>query len=212
MNPLEILIVAKEYNRLYDIEKATIFNVMEHYENNIESFNGKKVFINTIPGHFLNNSDIDIILKKYGKHMKNFVFELTEQDTVSDEELAKVTRLSDKELNSNVAIDDYGTGHSNIVNLMRYSPQIIKIDRFLISDIHKDQNKQHFVHSTIEFAKLNNILVLAEGVETSNELHTLIDLGVDLVQGYYTGRPAPEPLISVPEEIRQEIIKANPLY
>ena len=55
-------------------------------------------------------------------------------------------------------------------------------------------------------------MVLAEGVETSNELHTLIDLGVDLIQGYYTGRPAPQPIPAISEDIRQEIINANPLY
>ena len=95
---------------------------------------------------------------------------------------------------------------------MRYAPQIIKIDRFLITDIHKNQNKQMFVRSTIEFARLNNIKVLAEGVETSNELHTVIDLGVDYIQGYYTARPAPQPIPAIPEEIRREIAEANPLY
>ncbi len=212
MTPKNILDTAKEYGRLYDIEKATMFNVMERFANEIEKFGDKKLFINTIPGHFLNESDIDILLGKYGKYMERFIFELTEQDSVSDSELEKLRRLSTEEINSNVAIDDYGTGHSNIVNLMRYSPQIIKIDRYLIDNIHKNQNKQHFVRSTIEFAKLNGIMVLAEGVETSNELHTLIDLGVDLVQGYYTGRPAPEPIPHIADEIRTEIQQANPLF
>ena len=98
------------------------------------------------------------------------------------------------------------------MNLLRYSPQVIKIDHFLISDIYKNQNKQHFVRSIIEFARLNDIHVLAEGVETSNELHTLIDLGVDFIQGFYTGRPAPVPASYIDEEIRREIIDANPLY
>ncbi len=212
MSPLDILEAAKEYNRLNDVERATMFNVMEAFAENPERFCGKKLFINTIPGHFLSDGDIDLLISKYGAHMDNFIFELTEQDTVSDSELEKLRRLNSGLENSHIAIDDYGTGHSNIVNLMRYAPRIIKVDRFLITDIHKNQNKQHFVRSTIEFARLNNIMVLAEGVETSNELHTLIDLGVDLIQGFYTGRPAAEPIASVSEEIRQEIIHANPLY
>lgn len=212
MSPHEILDTAKQYNRLYDIEKATMFNVMEYYSRNREQFGGRKVYINTIPGHFLKDEDVDILVDKYKEYMDNFLFELTEQDSVPDDELYKIKRLcGDAKINP-IAIDDYGTGHSNIVNLMRYSPQVIKIDRFLITDIHKNQNKQHFVRSTIEFAKLNEILVLAEGVETSNELHTLIDLGVDFIQGFYTGRPAPVPVPAIAEEIRQEIIDANPLY
>ena len=211
MNPLQVLDTAKEYNRLYDIEKATMFNIIGRYASERESFGNAKVFINTIPGHFLNDEDIEELSSKYGEHMNCFVFELTEQDTVSDEELTSIHRLMGVNEN-HIAIDDFGTGHSNIVNLMRYSPEVIKIDRFLISDIHKNQNKQMFVRSTIEFAKLNNIKVLAEGVETSNELRMVIDLGVDLIQGFYTGRPEPDPIPAIAAEIKTEIVESNPLY
>lgn len=211
MNPLEILDAAKEYNRLYDIEKATMFNVIGRYVNEQERFGDAKVFINTIPGYFLNDDDISLINQKYGNYMDRFVFELTEQNTVSDEELTCIKKLGGVQIDNQIAIDDYGTGHSNIVNLMRYAPHIIKIDRFLITDIHKNQNKQMFVRNTIEFAKINNIKVLAEGVETSNELRMVIDLGVDLIQGYYTGRPSPDPVGAISEEIRKEIADANPL-
>ncbi len=212
MNPLEVLEAAKEYNCLYEIEWATMFNVMERFAKEQEKFGRCKVFINTIPGYFLKDEDINKLVDKYGKYMDNVVFELTEQNTVSDEELSSIRRMSGGGENSQIAIDDYGTGHSNIVNLMRYAPQVIKVDRFLVSDIHKDRNKQMFVRSTIEFARMNNIMVLAEGVETSNELRMVIDLGVDLIQGYYTGRPVPEPVSAIAEDIRREIVEANPLF
>ena len=106
-----------------------------------------------------------------------------------------------------IAIDDYGTGHSNIVNLLRYSPQIIKIDRFLITAIQSDTNKQLFFRSTVEFAHMNNMKVLAEGVETSDELECVINLGADLIQGFFTGRPAPEPAAGLAEDIRALILK-----
>ena len=95
---------------------------------------------------------------------------------------------------------------------MRYAPQIIKIDRFLVTDIHKDQNKQMFVRTTVEFAKMNDIKVLAEGVETSNEMRMVIDLGVDYIQGYYTGKPSPEIVQNIDPDIKKEIIWANPLF
>ncbi|MBQ8780591.1 MAG: EAL domain-containing protein [Oscillospiraceae bacterium] len=212
MNPLEVLDAAKEYGRLYDIEKATMFNVMERFISEQDQFKDKMVFINTIPGHFLKNKELEEATKRYGKYMDRVVFELTEQGTVSDDELNVIKNLSSDNLTSQIAIDDYGTGHSNIVNLMRYTPQVIKLDRFLISDIHKDGNKQMFVRSTVEFAKINHIQVLAEGVETSNEMRMVIDLGVDFIQGYYTGRPAPQPIQAINEDIRREIINANPLF
>ena len=212
MNPLEVLEAAKEYNCLYEIEHATMFNIMERYAKERDKFGERKVFINTIPGYFLKAEDISKLTDKYGKYMHNVVFELTEQNTVSDEELNSIRKLSGVNETGQIAIDDYGTGHSNIVNLMRYAPHIIKIDRFLISDIHKNQNKQMFVRSTIEFAKMNNIMVLAEGVETSNELRMVIDLGVDLIQGYYTGRPIAEPIAEIAKDIKKEILDANPLF
>ncbi len=212
LNPLQVLDIAREYHRLYDIERATLFNIMNRYSQEREKFGDAKVFINTIPGHFLNDTDIDILSAEHGEYMDKFVFELTEQGTVSDDELDAIKRLSGTSDASCIAIDDYGTGHSNIVNLMRYAPHVIKIDRFLITDIEKNQNKQMFVRSIIDFARINKIKVLAEGVETSNELSMVIDLGVDLIQGYYTARPAPEPIFAIPDDIKNEIISANPLY
>ncbi|MCR4779571.1 MAG: EAL domain-containing protein [Ruminiclostridium sp.] len=216
MSPMEILDVAKEYNMLYNIERATLFNVMERYAKDNEMFRGAKVFINTIPGNFLKNEDLVELKTKYSQYMRNFVFEITEQGTVSDAELDSIRYLGsisddddDSDTQNRIAVDDYGTGHSNIVNLLRYSPHIIKIDRFLISNIQNDQNKQMFVKSTIEFARINNIKVLAEGVETYEEMKKVIEFGVDLIQGFYTARPAPDPIGELPIDIRNEIINEN---
>ena len=212
MNPLEVLEAAREYNRLYEIEKATMYNIMQHYSARKDEFCGKKVFINTIPGYFLKDQDMQQLIQLHGSYMDSFIFELTEQNTVSDDELNAIRNFSGGEKSGRIAIDDYGTGHSNMANLLRYAPRIIKIDRFLIENIHRNQNKQLFVRSTVEFAKLNGILVLAEGVETSNELHTVIDLGVDLAQGYYLGRPVPDPIAEISRDIQREILEANPLF
>ncbi|MBQ9384410.1 MAG: EAL domain-containing protein [Ruminiclostridium sp.] len=217
MSPLEILDIAKEYNMLYEVEKATMFNVMSRYESERESFGDAKVFINTIPGNFLKQEDISKLKARFGQYISNFVIEITEQDTVSDEELEAIRHLgiignSEEYANvegGQIAVDDYGTGHSNIVNLLRYAPHIIKIDRFLITNIQNDPNKQMFVKSTIEFAKMNNIKVLAEGVETFEEMRTVIEYGVDLIQGYYTARPSEVVIKEIPEEIRGQIIDEN---
>lgn len=209
MSPLEILGAAREYNRLYDIEKATLFNVITYYVENLEEFDGRKVFINTIPGYFLSQEDCNELSEKYKDYFDNFVFELTEQDTITDNELASIKRFSRTGDTSQIAIDDYGIGHSNIVNLLRYSPQVIKIDRFLIQEIQNDVNKQMFVKNVIEFARNNNIKVLAEGVETSEEMQAVIEYGVDYIQGYYTGRPASQPVASINDKVKKEIIGKN---
>ncbi|MGN0553282.1 MAG: GGDEF domain-containing protein, partial [Oscillospiraceae bacterium] len=209
MTPFDILNAASQCGRLYDIERATLYNVMDHYAHALDVFGHKKVFINLIPGYFLNESDYATIGAKYGEYMDNFVFEITEQNTLSDDELKRIKKLGGDSRNNQVAVDDYGAGHSNIVNLLRYSPQIIKIDRFLITDIDKDVNKQMFIKSTIDFARLNGIKVLAEGVETSEEMKTVISFGVDYIQGYYTGKPVFDPISEIKDSIKEEIISCN---
>lgn len=200
MNPGEVIQTAIEYDRLDDIERATMFNVMKFFTEHSESFRGRKIFVNSIPGHFLHGSEYDEFLEKYAQHLDNLVVEITEGSTVSDEELKLIRGIGNGSLP--IAIDDYGSGHSNIVNLLRYSPQVIKIDRYLISDIHNDTNKQLFFRSTVEFANLNGIRILAEGVETAEELRCVIELGADLIQGYYTGRPSPEPIEEIDADIK----------
>ena len=209
LSPLEVLAVAREYNRLYDVEKATIFGIMDRFVRDYSSFFGSKVFINTIPGHFLNKKDCDAVREEFENYLDCFVFELTEQDSTSDEELFRLKGLCKAGSTAQIAIDDYGTGHSNIVNVLRYTPQIIKIDRELISGIQSDRNKQLFVRNTIEFAHQNGIKALAEGVETSEELRTVIEYGVDLIQGFYTGRPSEVPVRAIHESVRHEILAEN---
>ena len=86
-NPMEVIETAEAYNRLYEIEKATMYNVMERFSKDHEQFNGCKVFVNSIPGYFLNDSDSEEFAKRYSEYVKDVVFEITEHDTVSDDEL-----------------------------------------------------------------------------------------------------------------------------
>lgn len=209
LTPLEVLEAAREYNRLGEVEKVTFFGIMERYKQDYSLFRGSKVFINTIPGHFLGTADVNRIFDLYEDYLDCFVFELTEQDSITDEELNNVKQLCKAGNQAHIAIDDYGTGHSNIANLLRYSPQVIKIDRFLIHDCRHDTNKQMFLKSTIEFAHANGIKTLAEGVESLEELQAVIEFGIDLIQGFYTARPTEFPIPAIAEKVRNEIIAEN---
>ncbi len=209
LSPLEVLAIAQEYNRLYDVERATLFGIMERFVQHYSSFFGSKVFINTIPGHFLNEEDCAAIREQFESYLDCFVFELTEQSSTTEDELYRLKSLCKTGSSAQIAIDDYGTGHSNIVNLLRYTPQIIKIDRALISGIQNDRNKQLFVRNTIDFAHQNGIRALAEGVETAEELRTVIEYGIDLIQGFYTGRPSESPTPAVSDTVRHEILAEN---
>ena len=205
LTPLEILKIAREQGRLYEVEHATVFGIMEKYVRNYNDFGGCKVFINTIPGFFLSEEDCSALIGKYESFLDCFVFELTEDNPTSDDELDRLKRVCKPGAQTQIAIDDFGTGHSNILNLLRYAPQIIKIDRGLIAGIATDSNRKLFVRNTIEFAHQNGIRALAEGVETAEELRTVMECGVDLIQGFYTGRPADRPIKTVSDKVLREI-------
>ncbi len=208
MPPLEILDIARRHRRLYDVEKLTFFLVLERIRKDRELFGGRKVFINSIPGEFLNEEDCEIIRSTYGEELSDLVIEITEDAPVSAEELERIKKLG-VEGNIPIAVDDYGTGHSNIVNLLTYGPQIVKVDRFLICDIQKDRNKQMFVRNVVEFAQNAGIRVLAEGVETEAEMKTVVELGIDLIQGYYTARPSFEIIRDLPPAVKEQIQDAG---
>lgn len=208
ISPLEILKYAAHLSRLVDVEKATFFNVMDYINENNQLFEGKKVFINSIPGNQLTGSDAVELRKKIRQSGGNIVVELTEQTEADDETLAHFKERFEA-LGIESAVDDYGTGYSNIVNLLRYMPNYVKIDRMLLSGINENPQKQHFVKDIVIFAHDNNFKVLAEGIETSAELMTVIDLNVDLIQGYYTARPNAQVVQRIDYKIEEEIKSYN---
>ncbi|MBR3532660.1 MAG: EAL domain-containing protein [Clostridiales bacterium] len=205
LEPPVILRYAEFYDRLYDVEKATFSNVLRTMRNNENALSdGKKVFINSIPGCMLNDDDLKMVEEYMTGHPGSVVVELTEHSEMSDDELGRMKQIYER-MGIKTAVDDYGTGYSNVSNLLRYLPDYVKIDRALLSGIEVSPQKQHFVREIIEFSHDNGIVALAEGVETEAELNTVIALGADLIQGYYTGRPATDMVQTIDPDVVKKI-------
>ena len=209
LRPDEILDIAEEYGRLYEVEYATFNNVLTYANGHLTLFKDKHIFINSIPGYFIEGKDKEQLVKQYSDQLSRCTIEITERDETTAEEISRIMNLTDQGEPCQFAVDDYGTGYSNIVNLLRYKPNVIKIDRYLITEIQNDVNKQMFVKNTVEFAEQNNIQCLAEGVETKEELETVISYGVDLIQGYYTAMPSEQVIQEIDPKIVKEILEAN---
>ena len=207
--PPVILRYAEFYDRLYDVEKATFSGVLSEMRSHEGALaDGRKIFINSIPGLMLKGDDLDMLVEFASSHRDSIVVELTEHSEMTDEDLKHMKQTYDS-IGIGTAVDDYGTGYSNVSNLLRYLPDYVKIDRALISGIEDSPQKQHFVRDIIEFSHNNGIKALAEGVETREELETVITLGADLIQGYYTGRPERELIQSISSLVVDEIKKLS---
>lgn len=207
VQPLLVIKYASFFNRLYDIEYATFNNVLNYVNANSDKFKADaKIFINSIPGQHLKKDDIAQISEMAKDLSGRIVVEFTEQSEMDDKELAEMKREY-QSFGFETAVDDYGTGYSNVSNLLRYMPNYVKIDRALLANIQDSPQKQHFVKDIIEFSHDNNILALAEGIETTEEIETVINLGVDLIQGYYTARPSEYIIKEIAPEVKEEIVK-----
>jgi EAL domain-containing protein (putative c-di-GMP-specific phosphodiesterase class I) len=125
-----------------------------------------------------------------GLEPSDIVIELNEtkvQDTMTLKRFVERHR----ELGFLIAIDDLGSGHSNLPRIAELRPHIIKLDRSLIAGVDRDFFKQEMMKSLILLGKTIGTLVLAEGVETQAELDTCAALGAEFFQGYHFARPKP---------------------
>lgn len=204
ITPFHILKYAEFMDRLGEIEQYTFTNMLEFIGNNKKLFDGRLVFINSMPSVKISPDKAKQIEQMLGELSDIVVVEMTEQSEFTDKDLNEIKEKFSR-LGIRIAIDDYGTGYSNISNLLRYTPNFVKIDRSLLSGIQDNPNKKHFVREIIDFCHDNGIMALAEGVENSEELRTVILLGADLIQGFYTARPSAKLLESLPYDIRSEI-------
>ncbi len=208
LSPLQILDMAAKYGRLYDIEKITFKNSLEYMKKNQLLFINRRMYVNSIPSHCIKYNEWIELRSEYGELMEKLVVEMTEQTELSDADLDDIKNRI-KEMRGQMAIDDYGTGYSNVANLLRYNPMIVKIDRSLITGIDTDQKMQKIVTGIIESLHNCGYVALAEGIETGEELKYLIEAGADRIQGFYLARPDKEAIYEIQETTRDEIKRYN---
>jgi EAL domain-containing protein (putative c-di-GMP-specific phosphodiesterase class I) len=127
------------------------------------------------------------------------LLELSEHDRVEDYAALDTALAPFRAAGMRLAIDDVGAGFSSLRHIVVTSPDVIKIDRSIVSGLDTDPVLTTLVRSLVGFGHANQLRVVAEGVETGAEAAALRALGVDYGQGWYHGRPvAPELLSATP--------------
>lgn len=208
LSPVDVLELATRQDRLYEVEHYTFYNVLRIMSENRAIFDDRKLFLNSIPTAIIKEEEFDELLNQYDELMKHLVIEITENGMQSEESCAAVHKYMEKS-GCELALDDYGTGYSNASSLLQNSPNYLKIDHSMIMGIDSDSKKQHLVSGYVSFANNHNMMILAEGVETPEELQMVIQLGCHLIQGFYTGRPNTVIAESINEDIENEIVAIN---
>jgi len=142
-------------------------------------------------------------LAEYGLQPGQVVIELTENDPTID--YAQLRRAADhyRALGFSIAMDDLGEGFSSLRLWSELRPDFVKIDKHFIRAIQQDQIRQQFVRSIQEIASNSGCQVIAEGIETEDELIAVREIGVANGQGYLFARPQRIPQRSIPGHVLQ---------
>jgi EAL domain-containing protein (putative c-di-GMP-specific phosphodiesterase class I)/FixJ family two-component response regulator len=119
------------------------------------------------------------------------VLEITEHEAIEDYG-ALAERLAPlRERGLRVAVDDVGAGYASLRHALELAPDIVKMDISLTRDVDREPGKRALASALISFADETDMTIVAEGIETAGELHTLKELGVRYGQGFYLAEPAP---------------------
>ena len=126
------------------------------------------------------------------RDLSHVVVEVTEESDLATEELAAATGwLRDR--GARIAMDDTGEGFAGLRRLVQLHPDVVKLDRALVSDVHRHPDKAALVEALVAFCRRTGADLCAEGVETAEEVRALQDLQVAHCQGWLAGRPAAAP-------------------
>lgn len=217
--PSEMFSRAREWGITRELEYGCRNAALKKIAALPDSFRSRYFFLNVSPQtvsrpEFRNGFTLKTV-EDLGLDNTHIVLEVTETTSVDDYSLFESIIRHYIQQGFRIALDDFGSGHSGLITLVAVTPHFMKIDRELISGIHRSSYKQNLVRAICEFADTVGSNVLAEGVETIEELRTAFKLGAQYAQGFYLGKPCPEPwsladpVVSELQELLETQFKRN---
>ena len=201
--PDVIMKIAREEGALREIERMTMFRATEAFADLREKKRIKGdalLFINSIASQHMAAKDEIEFNNRYAELQKQIVIEITEEESIDYHALE--TKKNALGFEGAFALDDYGSGYSNEKSLLDLAPKYIKVDLSIIRDIDTDPDKQQIVENIVAYAHKRDMKIVAEGLETPEEIQKVLELEVDLLQGFYLARPEP-----VPGNINEDALK-----
>ncbi len=188
--PMEVIAEFARFDRLNEIEGFTTYYASKQFlENNLKG----KLFLNSFPSAFVSDEMMVKVLELSKQNFKGgrLVIEMLEYTEFnSHAHYKKTSQFERAKTGQLLAIDDYGTGKNideECINF--YNPDIVKIDRTLISNIHKNVTNQKALIDICNYLEKKGIIILAEGVETQEEYDYLKNYPIKLMQGFFLGKP-----------------------
>jgi diguanylate cyclase (GGDEF)-like protein/PAS domain S-box-containing protein len=204
ISPDEFIPVAEESDLILEIGDKVFTDVcklLAKAEKNGETI--PQISVNISPRQFSNLNFIDwvnSIMNNTGVNPKQLMLEVTEGIIVRNLERTITNMQILKNLGIRFSIDDFGTGYSSLAYLQQLPIDELKIDRSFVCDIGGTKNEAVIVDTIVSMAQHLNLELIAEGVETKEQLDYLVECGCNGFQGYYFGHPVPDYKMSLKKQ------------
>jgi len=204
-SPDTLLKLAAQEDCLLDFELECVKLALSQWKSD---GNGGRIFVNVSASALaraFQGYNVEAMAKAisdFGISPRSVIFEITEHEHISDIPNLLAVAQDLRHAGIRFALDDFGDGRSSLRLWAELAPDIVKIDKYFTKDISRISTKTKTIRSLMQLAENFNSALVAEGIETAEDLHALRDLGIQLGQGYYLGRPDRSPAVTLPSKTR----------
>lgn len=195
VSPVEFISIAEDTGLIVPISKCVLKMACEQSKEwQSAGLKPVRIAVNLSSRHFGQQKIVETVREVLSASRLDPQFlevELTESALMENKEDARVVLQHLKDLGLTIAIDDFGTGYSSLSYLKNFPIDTLKVDRSFVRDIHSDPNDAAIIRAIVAMALELELNVIAEGVESLEQLEFLRKLGCKQVQGFFFSRPLP---------------------
>ena len=194
ISPAEFIPIAEETGVICDIGLWVIEQSIKDLTNWKQTYSTAiQVSINLSPAQLMSTDErydrwLELIGRE-GLYGTDIVLEITEGMMLQGDSQINNRLLQYRDKDIQVAIDDFGTGHSSLSYLKKFDIDFLKIDKSFIDNLQKGASEESICEAIVSMAHKLGLMVIAEGIETEEQLLLLLDMGCDYGQGYLFSRP-----------------------
>jgi diguanylate cyclase (GGDEF)-like protein/PAS domain S-box-containing protein len=195
ISPGRFIPIAEESGLIIPLSDWALNRALSEWKGLVtEGKPASRLSVNISSHHFQRRGLVELVTKSIDRFDMDaglLELEITESALMQDADAAKPILEGLKDLGVRIAIDDFGTGYSSLSYLRRFPIDVVKIDRSFVRDIVHDFKDASLVYAILKMCHSLKLEVVAEGVETEEQLKLLTEHGCDTIQGFLCGRPAP---------------------
>ena len=184
----------EEFKLIYLLDYYVLDKIMITINKwDLQKIRAVPISINISKSTILRSDFIEVLKSKIREYKINsnyIVLELTERENIEGD-MGEFCKLINKirELGVGISIDDFGVGTANILLLSNIKFEYLKLDKFFMDNISKDERIKIFLEAVNKIVKISNAYAIVEGIETKQQIETIINYGYKYGQGYYLSRP-----------------------